>query len=126
MGLHGQRSDRGKVPRMTIRRWMIITAIAAVLCWATLNAPLYGPVAVMTAFGGLFGLGAMRHPWLFLAFAISLRVCLPTVYDSSAHDYFHGCYQIGWFMGAIAGMFVRMVRRRVGRRPEPVRSVAPS
>jgi hypothetical protein len=107
---------------MTTRQVMIATALAAVLfwvaivllCWVISTGP--GFLAVSVAIGCLFALGAMRHPWIFLAIAVALWVASPTVYDSSAHEFFQGCYQLGWLCGAAAGMISRMVRRTVGRR----------
>ena len=64
----------------------------------------------------LLAVGTICHPWIFLAIAVALWVASPTVYDSSAHDFFHGCYQLGWLWGAAVGMISQMIRRAVGRR----------
>jgi hypothetical protein len=101
---------------MTTRRWMLAVALIAVLYWGIFREPFGGLLTVMTAFGGLFALGTMRHPWLFLAFAVALRAVLPPLPNRSADGYFHVCYQLGWFLGATAGIIVRMVRRRACRR----------
>jgi hypothetical protein len=108
--------------QMTTRQVMITTALAAVvfwvaialLCWVLSTGP--GFLVVSVAIGCLFAVGTIRHPWIFLAIAVALWVASPTVYDSSAHDFFHGCYQLGWLWGAAVGMISRMIRRAVGRR----------
>src|SRR5437868_15320290 len=112
--------------RFTVRGAMIAVAIAA--CLAIIhsqivlaNQPISPAVSALVA--GLFALGAMRYPWFFLAIAVLLWAALPTVYDSSAHDLFVGCYQGGWCLGAIAGKIMRRCRdcgAAVPNAPEPV------
>lgn len=98
--------------RFAARR--IVTAVAIVVGslasdWLIVelhvDAPVYVPVSAVIA--SLFALGAMRHPWYFLAIAVLLTVALPGVSDSSAHDLFVGCYQGGWSLGALAGWIFR-------------------
>jgi hypothetical protein len=108
-----------RLPSMTTRRWMVVVAIIAVLYWGVFCEPFGGLITVSTAFGGLFALGAMRHPWLFLPLAVALRAVVPPIPNGSADSYFRGCYQFGWFLGASAGVIVRMVRRRADRRCNP-------
>jgi hypothetical protein len=104
---------------MTIRRWIIATALIAVICWGTLSAPIDRGVVVIAILGGLFALGAMRHPLLFLGLAASLRLIMPTVHDSGAFDHFHDCNLLGCFLGVIAGLSIRMVRKRWAAVPPP-------
>ncbi len=96
-------------PHMTIRRWMIITAFIALVCWAMSGEPLFVTVSATT--GGLFGLGAIHHPWFFLAMAVSLSLLLPSACGSAANDFLAGCCLIGWLLGAIASMIIRCVKR---------------
>jgi hypothetical protein len=111
-----------QLPRMTPWQVMIATALGAVLFWATMALLCLvistGPgfLAISAAIGGLFALGAMRHPWLFLAIAVAIWVATPRVFDSSAHDFFQGCYRLGWLWGAIVGAIVRRSSNSVGRR----------
>jgi len=95
----------------------VIVVVAIVVCLAITHSSILFPggpdyVAVSAVVGGFFALGAMRHPWFFLAIVVSLWAVLPSVSDSSAHDLFVGCYQGGWFLGAIAGKIIRRFRER--------------
>ena len=107
------------VPRMMIRRWMVATAFIAVACWATFTHPFDGGVALMAILGGLFALGAMRRPVLFLGVAISLRLVVLTLQLSGGHDDFHNCYLLGSCLGATAGMIIRKAERSLGHRSRP-------
>jgi hypothetical protein len=95
-----------------------ITAGLAMVHWQILIASRTVYVPVSAAVAGLFALGAMRHPWFFLAVAVLLWLAMPTVFDSSANDLFVGCYQLSWLLGAIAGKIIRSLRNRAGRRAE--------
>ena len=107
------------VPRMMIRRWMVATVFIAVACWATLRAPFDGGVALMAILGGLFALGAMRRPGLFLGVAILLRLVVLTLQPSGGSDYLHNCYLFGSCLGASAGMIIRKAERSLGHRSSP-------
>jgi hypothetical protein len=104
------------LPRMTTRRWMIVVASIALLCSTTSRQPLDDTVSA--AAGGLFAIGAMRHPWFFLAMAVSLcAVVSRTSSGGGANHFLMGCYLLVWLWGAIAGMIIRMVRKSAARYP---------
>ncbi len=101
-----------KLPRARFMIRRVIVAVALVICLAATDElilfasePVY--VAVSAVVAGLFGLGAMRHPWFFLAVVIVLRLGFPDVSDSSAHSMFVGSYVLGWAFGAPAGWIIR-------------------
>jgi hypothetical protein len=113
-----------RLPRMTMRRWMVVTASIALLCSATSRRPLDDTVSA--AAGGLFAIGAMRHPLFFLAMAVSLCAVLSrTSSGGGVKDFLMGCYMLVWFWGAIAGMIMRRFRKSAGRRPVRPEAVAP-
>jgi hypothetical protein len=97
-----------RLPHMTIQLWMITTAFVAALCWAITTEA--GFVTVSATIGGLFALGAMHHPWVLLAIAVSVWVVFPRDYHSYDQTFFAGCYQLGWLWGAIAGIIIRYGR----------------
>ena len=111
-----------------VRGVIIAVAVAAglaIIDSQILHAGLPISLAVSALVAGLFALGAMRHPCYFLAIAVLLWAALPTVYDSSAHDLFVGCYQGGWCLGAITGKIMRRCEicgAVVPNAPEPMRA----
>jgi hypothetical protein len=127
------------LPRPLSEPWQVVSAVvlAAVASWGVIVVPLRRPsrwtVAAAVFVGvavthsqiyifasavaaGVFALGGIRHPWIFLAVVLLLQIALPTVYDSSAHDLFTGCLAGGWLLGAISGGALRGIRGGV---PDP-------
>src|SRR5437868_1428446 len=97
-----------RTPRVRPSVSGVIVAVAIVTCLAITHSQILDAskpvwVAASAVVAGWFALGAMRHPWFFLAVVVLVWAILPRVSDSSAHDLFVGCYQFGWFLGAIAG-----------------------
>ena len=112
-----------RTPRVWLSVRGVIVAVAIVTCLAITHSQILDVskpvwVAVSAAVGGLFALGAMRHPWFFLAIVVLLWAILPRIFDSSAHDLFEGCYAFGWFLGAVAGKVIRGFRNRAGAVPD--------
>jgi hypothetical protein len=108
---------------MTTRWWMIAVAVTALVLLVALNPYRHDgitdkrvviPVASVVA--AVYGVGAIRRPWMFLLPLLIVQIATPGV-DHPHPDVINvsaaGCY-LAWIIGAPAGWVARHVTGRSG------------
>jgi hypothetical protein len=101
--------------------WRVFCAPLMVTCltllhWAIIkfHAPLEVDVLVSGVIAGVFAFGAIRRPWYFLAIAMLIGVFLPPGWRI-AHQLFRTCIMLGWAIGTIGGMVMRLSDMNIDR-----------
>ncbi len=100
--------------------WVVVAAVAAYLVFEPF--PPDNPVVnfvIGAMVSAAFGVGASRHPWLFLALGLYLWTFVPLIdHGEDARSLSVRGSVIGWLIGAPAGWYARRRRRRA-REPLP-------
>jgi hypothetical protein len=106
--------------RFTLRRIMEAVAVAALICLVISNPYRHDGITdrrilvpVAAGVAAVYGIGAMRRPWMFLWPLIVVWVVTPQV-DHPRLDMINlsaaGCF-LGWIIGAPAGWISRCLTR---------------
>ena len=97
--------------------WVVMAAIASFIAlevmepFAARSEAVDIPVGLVVS--GAFGVGAMRHPWYFLAILVMLACATAAERPNiNAATLSAGGSFIAWLLGAPAGCFSRWLERR--------------
>jgi hypothetical protein len=110
---------------MTMRRWMIAIAVAALVSLVVSNPYRHDGITdnrvvipVASGVAAVYGVGAMRRPLMFLLPLLIVWIATPAV-DHPHLDVINvsvcGCY-LAWIIGAPAGWMSRHITGRAGGR----------